>query len=69
MNDRAKGEGEMLSEAAAHLQLALEILDRAAAPAHIGAHIDLAAHQLHLELRRVMAGSVPPTGQSEQMLH
>jgi hypothetical protein len=37
---------EMLREAADHLQSALGLLDCAEAPAHIGAHVDLAIHQL-----------------------
>ena len=37
---------EMLERALHHLQLALDLLDRASAPAQIGAHIDLALNQL-----------------------
>jgi hypothetical protein len=36
----------MLLEALDLLQAALDLLDRAAAPAQIGAHVDLAIHQL-----------------------
>ncbi|MGE5563234.1 MAG: hypothetical protein ACM3ZV_07975 [Bacillota bacterium] len=36
----------LLHDALDHLQTALDLLDRAAAPPHIGAHVDLAAHQL-----------------------
>jgi len=43
MDDKMKSYGDMLAEAATHLQVALELLDRARAPAHIGAHVDLAA--------------------------
>lgn len=35
-----------LRDALAHLQAALDLLDRAGAPAQIGAHIDLARHEL-----------------------
>ena len=37
---------DALSSALAHLREALALLDEASAPAHIGAHVDLAAHQL-----------------------
>ena len=37
---------DMLRQAANHLQLALDLLDCAEAPAHIGAHVDLAVNQL-----------------------
>jgi hypothetical protein len=37
---------QMLRDALGHLQSALDQLDRASAPAHIGAHIDLAIHEL-----------------------
>jgi len=38
--------GRMLAEGLNHLRRAIELLDAAGAPAHIGAHLDLAAHQL-----------------------
>lgn len=38
--------GPMLSEALSHLEAAIGILDRAGAPGHIAAHVDLAARQL-----------------------
>jgi hypothetical protein len=37
---------QMLRDALNHLQLALNLLDLASAPPHIGAHVDLAAHEL-----------------------
>lgn len=37
---------DLLRDAGNHLRSALELLDCAAAPAHIGAHVDLAIHQL-----------------------
>lgn len=40
----------MLSQALQHLRSALQLLDEAAAPAEIGAHIDLAANQLELTI-------------------
>lgn len=60
--------GDMLGEAAAHLQMALELLDRTSAPAHIGAHLDLAAHELHHELRRAMAHPLEAPSHSGQAL-
>ena len=36
----------MLGQALTHLQRALELLDRAAAPGHIAANVDLAMNQL-----------------------
>lgn len=68
MDDEMKSYGDMLAEAATHLQVALELLDRARAPAHIGAHVDLAAHELHHQLRRAMAPSVEPPSQAGQAL-
>jgi hypothetical protein len=41
---------EMLSAAADQLQSALALLDCAEAPAQIGAHVDLASHQLKAAL-------------------
>jgi hypothetical protein len=37
---------QMLQDALHHFQSGLELLDRAGAPGQIGAHIDLAIHQL-----------------------
>ena len=37
---------QMLRDALDHLQSALNLLDLASAPPHIGAHVDLAAHEL-----------------------
>lgn len=36
----------MLNDALKHLQSGLDLLDEACAPGHIGAHVDLALHQL-----------------------
>lgn len=41
-----EGVHPLLLEAAVHLRSALERLDAAKAPAQIGAHVDLALHQL-----------------------
>lgn len=38
--------GDALTSALAHLHEALALLDKAGAPGQIGAHVDLAAHQL-----------------------
>jgi len=48
----------MLAEAFNHVQAAIALLDRAAAPGNIAAHLDLAANQLHEELAPV-AGARP----------
>ena len=37
---------ELLNDALKHLQAGLDLLDEACAPGHIGAHVDLALHQL-----------------------
>ena len=44
--DRASRGDDMLSEALAAMQSALALLDKAGAPAQIGAHLDLAICQL-----------------------
>lgn len=41
---------ELLSHALEQLRSALEALDSAEAPAHIGAHVDLAMHELYLAI-------------------
>jgi hypothetical protein len=41
---------QMLADAFSHLQMAIELLDRADAPGNIAAHADLALHQLMEEL-------------------
>jgi hypothetical protein len=48
----------ILVEAFNHVQAAIALLDRAAAPGNIAAHLDLAANQLHEELAPV-AGARP----------
>jgi hypothetical protein len=45
MNDET-GREQMLRDALNHLQAALSLLDLASAPPHIGAHVDLATHEL-----------------------
>ena len=50
MNDLQEDRQQVLAEAARHLRSALELLDSVEAPAQIGAHVDLAAHQLEAEL-------------------
>jgi len=42
----AAGQHNMLLEALTNLQHALDLLDQASAPAQIGAHVDLAIHEL-----------------------
>lgn len=48
-NDGADRE-QMLRDALNHLQAALGLLDLASAPPHIGAHVDLAAHELDVQV-------------------
>ena len=50
MNHSRQERQQFLAEAEGHLRSALDLLDSAAAPAHIGAHVDLAIHQLQTEL-------------------
>lgn len=59
MVDYAVGRNEALAAALAHLQNALEILDRVEAPAQIGAHIDLARCQLLDILESRGASEIP----------
>ena len=46
MRSETSGRQDLLTDALSLLQSALELLDEAAAPAQIGAHVDLAIHQL-----------------------
>lgn len=50
MTDQSGRQRTMLGDALEELQSALEALDRAAAPPQIGAHVDLAIHQLQAAL-------------------
>lgn len=43
---------EMLEGALKHFQAGLDLLDEACAPGHIGAHVDLALHELEAAIRR-----------------
>lgn len=45
-DETASGRACGLSDALQHLEAAIEILDRIGAPAHVAAHVDLAACQL-----------------------
>lgn len=70
MQGKMKGRCDMLREARRHLGLALELLDCAHAPAQIGAHVDLAAHQVDSELSDPSGASVAyRTGQYDQAVH
>ena len=44
---------DLLREALALMKSALELLDRAAAPAHVGAHLDLAICELESSIAAV----------------
>lgn len=47
MRDRSSSvRHDLMLQALSHLESALELLDRATAPAQIGAHVDLAIHDL-----------------------
>lgn len=46
MNNLWLAQAERLTLALNHLRSALSLLDEVHAPAHIGAHVDLAIHQL-----------------------
>jgi hypothetical protein len=51
---------ELLIEAANHLRLAIQLLDRASAPGHIAANADLALHQVeNLIPARAMSRTAP----------
>jgi hypothetical protein len=50
MEHSPKHRYESLAKAAQQLRSALELLDSISAPAQIGAHVDLAIHQLEAEL-------------------
>lgn len=56
--DEPVSEGvQTLTQALSQLQSALTLLDRAKAPAHIAAHVDLAIHQLGEAIRSATAHS------------
>lgn len=48
---------QMLSQALQNLRKAIELLDRARAPAQIAAHVDFAAHQLQDAIEAGVAGA------------
>ena len=52
----------LLVQAFDHLQAAIELLDRAAAPGQIAAHVDLAVHQLFDELSLLGGSAVSERG-------
>ncbi|HET7604668.1 MAG TPA: hypothetical protein VFK28_01190 [Sphingomicrobium sp.] len=51
-----------LGEALAFMESALKLLDRAAAPAHIGAHLDLAICELQESIATAFAPASPAPG-------
>lgn len=57
MQDSIVHDNSLLSEALDLLQSSLNLLDLSGAPSHIGAHVDLAIHELHLVIARTSAGS------------
>lgn len=59
--DNANSGIELLVEAAEHLRSAIELLDRASAPGHIAANVDLARNQLEdLIPAHAIARAAPP---------
>lgn len=56
----------MLRNALDLLHAALDVLDDAAAPAQIGAHVDLAVHQL-TDTIRAMGGTPQITGSAQSL--
>jgi hypothetical protein len=59
MTNKTSSRQQMLTDAANHLQAAMDLLDGAGAPGHIAAHVDLALHQL---------GELLPLSRSESRL-
>ena len=59
MENEPGGLQHMLLEANDLLRAALDLLDRAAAPAQIGAHVDLAIHQLGCTVGTASDGPQP----------
>jgi hypothetical protein len=60
VNDQPiSGRQQKLSAALEQLRSALRLLDGAAAPSEIGAHIDLAAHQLELTIEQHLTNPKP----------
>lgn len=58
MYDQQNRSSEMLAEALDQLRSALDLLDSAFAPPHIGAHVDLAIHELYLVVAQTKVGDV-----------
>ena len=67
LQDPSCGSQEMLSEALERLRSALALLDSASAPSHIGAHVDLAIHELYSAVAGISAGpALTPTERNAQ---
>lgn len=62
--DVASSDNELLVTALSHLRAAIDLLDDAAAPGHIAAHADLAAHQLEALIGRGAPSKVEMPGPS-----
>ena len=59
--DKSLGRQQMLCDAADYLQSAIDLLDGAAAPGHIAAHVDLGLQQLKDAISRAaVTGSSGP---------
>ena len=67
MSDSADPKHKLLSAALMHLKSAIELLDQAAAPGQIAAHVDLAANQLEDALARTNGAAVlRPMSETEE---
>ena len=66
MNSHSTDQQRLLRNALDLLQAALDVLDDAAAPAQIGAHVDLAVHQL-AETIHGMEGGPKITGNEQSL--
>ncbi len=55
--NKSLGRQQMLRDAADYLQSAIDLLDGAAAPGHIAAHVDLGLQQLKDVISKVPAAS------------
>jgi hypothetical protein len=62
-SDHRSTRSQLYSEALHQLQTAIDMLDRANAPGHIAAHVDLAMHQLQEVIDR--ESSERPTDRSQ----
>lgn len=67
MNDSVTPRHIALGEALQLLRSAIEVLDREAAPGHIAAHVDLAAHELEQAISALGHSSRKPESGGEDL--